>query len=227
MKLFFDFDFFFIQPTDPTFRVEGDGKRNILLGWPYVNFKLDTSASFVRRTSFSDILNIILLYFNLNLLGSLFEKSCTCSSYNSVVINLCISAVCKSTAYNVNFVFRTLLVLSLVVFSFLSSTRLLIINFALATFVIFLGLLFLSLPAATFSLVILFINLFLSHTVAQTTAQVSAAARMDYPHSLLLIMILHMKIQAIMKRCNFIRGGHQLWSLLPHGLVGTRIVSET
>ena len=32
MKLFLDF--FFIRPTDPTFRVEGDGKRNILLGWP-------------------------------------------------------------------------------------------------------------------------------------------------------------------------------------------------
>ena len=32
LKLFFDF--FFIRPTDPTFRVEGDGKRNILLGWP-------------------------------------------------------------------------------------------------------------------------------------------------------------------------------------------------
>ena len=28
------FFFFFIRPTDPTFRVEGDGKRNILLGWP-------------------------------------------------------------------------------------------------------------------------------------------------------------------------------------------------
>ena len=26
--------FLFIRPTDPTFRVEGDGKRNILLGWP-------------------------------------------------------------------------------------------------------------------------------------------------------------------------------------------------
>ena len=26
--------FFFIRLTDPTFRVEGDGKRNILLGWP-------------------------------------------------------------------------------------------------------------------------------------------------------------------------------------------------
>ena len=28
------FWFFLIRPTDPTFRVEGDGKRNILLGWP-------------------------------------------------------------------------------------------------------------------------------------------------------------------------------------------------
>ena len=32
--IFSFFDFFFIRPTDPTFRVEGDGKRNILLGWP-------------------------------------------------------------------------------------------------------------------------------------------------------------------------------------------------
>ena len=25
---------FFFYPTDPTFQEEGDGKRNILLGWP-------------------------------------------------------------------------------------------------------------------------------------------------------------------------------------------------
>ena len=31
--------FFFIRPTDPTFRVEGDGKRNILLGLPYTKKK--------------------------------------------------------------------------------------------------------------------------------------------------------------------------------------------
>ena len=27
------FFYFFFYPTDPTFRVEGDGKRKILLGW--------------------------------------------------------------------------------------------------------------------------------------------------------------------------------------------------
>ena len=35
LKLFFDFLFFLSdRPTHPTFRVEGDGKRNILLEWP-------------------------------------------------------------------------------------------------------------------------------------------------------------------------------------------------
>ena len=41
--------FFFIRPTDPTFRVEGDGKRNILLAniyklqqWNIAMYSIDT-----------------------------------------------------------------------------------------------------------------------------------------------------------------------------------------
>ena len=33
LKLFFDYFFLSDRPTQP-FEVEGDGKRNILLGWP-------------------------------------------------------------------------------------------------------------------------------------------------------------------------------------------------
>ena len=40
MKLFFDYFFLSDRPTQPfEVAVEGDGKRNILLGWPNGNLK--------------------------------------------------------------------------------------------------------------------------------------------------------------------------------------------
>ena len=48
LKLFFDF---FFRPTDPPFRVEGDGKRNILLGWPNVFFRNSVLNSMYYSTT--------------------------------------------------------------------------------------------------------------------------------------------------------------------------------